>query len=127
MAENSSLGFKFPKELRLLSRYDFERAKKGARRLYGKYLLLEVVSSSKNASRLGITVTKKYGTSPQRNRFKRLCRELFRLSKEMIPCHLDIHLRPKMGEEKVMHTISMGELQNDFCMLIAKISIVSHT
>ena len=42
------------------------------------------------ASRLGIVVTKKVGSSPERNRIKRLCRECFRLWPELVPPGIDL-------------------------------------
>lgn len=46
-------------------------------------------------AKLGITVTKKYGKAHERNRFKRLVRESFRLLLSRIPAELEIHIRPR--------------------------------
>ncbi|TVP95558.1 MAG: ribonuclease P protein component [Planctomycetaceae bacterium] len=47
------------------------------------------------ASRLGITVPKKTGSAPVRNRWKRWIREAFRTQQSELPCGLDIIVRPK--------------------------------
>jgi ribonuclease P protein component len=49
------------------------------------------------AARLGMVVTKKVGSSPERNRIRRVCRECFRTWPGMIPDGVDFIVIPKSG------------------------------
>lgn len=67
---------KFPKSARLRTGREFkEMVKKGERRV-GRYLCLDYRPSK--SLRLGISASTRFGSSPERNRFKRLVREAFR-------------------------------------------------
>lgn len=63
-----------------------------SKRFVGKWIILDVRNNRMNQIRLGITVTKKFGKAHQRNRFKRLMREAFRLSSHQLPPEIDIHV-----------------------------------
>lgn len=43
-----------------------------------------------STTRLGLVVTKKVGSSPERNRVKRLCRECFRTWPDFLPDGVDL-------------------------------------
>ena len=47
------------------------------------------------AARLGMVVTKKVGSSPERNRIRRVCRECFRTWPAMLPAGIDFIVIPK--------------------------------
>ena len=47
--------------------------------------------------RIGITIPKKTGNAVQRNRWKRLIRESFRIQREKLPSGYDFVVRPKRG------------------------------
>jgi ribonuclease P protein component len=50
-----------------------------------------------SCARLGIVVTKKIGSSPQRNRIKRVCRECFRTWPELVPDGIDLVVIARNG------------------------------
>jgi ribonuclease P protein component len=50
-------------------------------------------------SRLGLSVSKKFGGAVQRNRIRRLLREAYRLTKEAFPTGYDLVLIPRPQEE----------------------------
>lgn len=68
-------------------------------------------------SRLGITVSKKTGSSVQRNYIKRCVREYFRLHKSRFPEASDIVFTAKPGADHLKYTDMAGEfdalLHND--------------
>lgn len=86
--------FTFPKSARLLTSSQFRRVAKYGAPLSGKYLALQVCESKMPFVKLGLTVSRKYGKAVKRNRFKRLVREAFRLSKHELPPSLHFNIRP---------------------------------
>lgn len=61
----------------------------------GKWIVVKVRPNKSSVPKLGITVTKKFGKSHDRNRFKRLVREAFRLTKSHYFLGLDILVLPR--------------------------------
>jgi ribonuclease P protein component len=88
--------FKFTKSSRLLRRSEYKRLYHSSTTIAGKYLVLDYCKGTSLCPRLGITVTKKYGKSHDRNRFKRLVREAFRKTQSALPEDLEINVRPRV-------------------------------
>lgn len=100
----------FPKEVRLLRRKEFQIAKLG-KRFVGKYLCVELNHSGKGA-RLGISASSKFGDAPERNRFKRMVREAFRLNFSRL-ARGDFHVAPrKFAKEATLDQISKELLKS---------------
>jgi ribonuclease P protein component len=99
----------FPKKSRLLERSQFLRVQSGGKRLQTRSLLLLSLANRLGFTRLGIAVSKKYGPSVQRNRFKRLVREVFRRNRELFPAGSDVVVVPK----KVSHAIGYSTLTEE--------------
>lgn len=93
-AQNVNSCVKFPKQFRLLTKRDFNALKGNSKRLVGKTLCIDYRISPKGVSRLGISASGKFGTSCERNRFKRLTREAFRIARLHLP-PLDLHVVPR--------------------------------
>lgn len=66
---------------RIRRRAEFERAYKQGTRIRGRYATLFVLANQLEVGRLGIAASKKLGGAVQRNRAKRLIREVFRRNK----------------------------------------------
>ena len=60
---------------------------------------------SEGHTRLGISISKKVGSAPQRNRWKRLIREAFRLNQHSLPPNLLIVVRPRKDAVPNLHFI----------------------
>lgn len=69
--------------MRLRSRKEFQRVAREGKRLVGRFLCIDYRRSDK--SKLGISASARYGSAPERNRFKRLVREAFRNNYSILP------------------------------------------
>jgi ribonuclease P protein component len=56
-------------------------------------------------SRIGFSISRKYGGAVQRNRLRRLYREAFRLLKDQLPVGLDLVLIPRSQSEPTIADI----------------------
>src|SRR5438309_4972022 len=78
---------------RIRRRADFRQAYEHGARVHGRYSTLFILPNKLDVGRLGIAATKKLGGSVQRNRAKRLIREVFRRTK--IAPGVDVVIIPK--------------------------------
>lgn len=92
--------------MRLRSRKDYKRMRQGVQSYIGRWMILDIRPNQTSASRLGLTVTRRYGKSHDRNRFKRLAREAFRLAYPLFPQGIDMIIRPRsMAAQATMQQI----------------------
>ena len=95
----------FPARLRLKQRREFLRVQRGGRKHQLRHFIVFAApcvparesSSEPSPTRLGITVTRKVGNAVQRNRIKRLVREVFRQNRERLPSGIDLVFVAKQG------------------------------
>ena len=85
----------FPRARRIRSSADFDAAFARGRRVSGNDALLVVKRNEGALTRLGISVGRKFGNSPERNRAKRLLREAFRLERPCLPEGFDLVIVPR--------------------------------
>ena len=93
-APDDSLGNTFPKSARVLHNRQFQKILRTGAKAPGSHILIHYRSQSLTRPRLGITVSKKHGKAHDRNRFKRVVREAFRLCQNQFPQDLEIHVMP---------------------------------
>ena len=78
---------------RIRHRPEFERAYANGVRIHGRFMTLFVLANGGVTPRLGVAATRKMGSAVERNRAKRLARELFRRRKAVVG--LDIVIVPR--------------------------------
>jgi ribonuclease P protein component len=87
----------FPKSYRVRKQVDFDRVHRAKTYAADEILVLRASRNGLAHPRLGLSVSKKVGNAVVRNRWKRLIREAFRLSRERIPDGMDFVARPRRG------------------------------
>lgn len=92
---------------------DFRRVNAQGAKKYGAHLVITISPNGKGATRVGVTVTKKFGKAHDRNRFKRLVREAFRLNQTKIPQGLDMNVRPT----KPAHDLTLTQVEKELLTL----------
>ena len=75
---------------RLRVSYQFKRVYDKGRRYNSPLFTFFVIKNNEPVSRLGVTVTRKVGNSVERNRCKRILREIFRQNKKLLIDHYDL-------------------------------------
>ena len=89
----------FRKHEHLLTPAEFQRVYDRRRSASDAGIILYARENALPHSRIGLSVSRKYGGAVQRNRIKRLYREAFRLEKERLPVGLDFILIPRTQQE----------------------------
>jgi ribonuclease P protein component len=89
----------FPKALRLRRRPQFLTVQRDGVRRHTPHLVVIRREGETGAPRLGITVSARVGNSVERNRIKRLLREVFRHRRaDLAPFDLVVIAKPGAGE-----------------------------
>ncbi len=106
--------YTFTKKERILKRPEFIRLSKYGKKITNRSFLVLYLPGKGERLRLGVTVTKKIGHAPARNRIKRLTREYFRLNKHKITNNCDINIIVKKGVAKLSSSEIFSSLQYIF-------------
>lgn len=88
----------FTKDQRIRKKTEFEAVFARRQRAFDGPIGVYVAPNQQPQSRLGISMSRKVGTAPRRNRIKRMLRESFRLQQHMLPAGWDIVVVPKPHE-----------------------------
>jgi ribonuclease P protein component len=96
---------------RLKKRYEFRRVQLSGRRIHTPHFLVVVQANALPNTRLGITVTKKVGTAVERNRIKRVVREVFRRNRFLFPASHDVVFIAKREAKGITYQTLLAELQ----------------
>jgi ribonuclease P protein component len=84
---------------------DFQRVYDRRRSVSDPTLLVYACENGLPYARLGLSVSRKYGSAARRNRLRRLYREAFRLTRAELPTGLDLILIPRSGEEPTLEAL----------------------
>ena len=95
---------------RLKKRYEFRQVQLSGRRIHTPRFLLFVRPNALPNTRVGITVTKKVGNAVQRNRIKRVVREVFRRNRQLFPASHDIVFIAKREAKGITYEALLAEL-----------------
>jgi ribonuclease P protein component len=87
----------FRPEHRVRKQADFDRAYQARIFAADAVLIVNAAANGMPHSRLGLSIGKIVGNAVVRNRWKRLVREAFRLSRGELPAGLDFVVRPQKG------------------------------
>lgn len=83
------------KKLRLRKNRDFQAVFSSGKGYWNRQFTLIIKKNPTGQTRLGFTVSKKYGTSVERNKIKRRLREIIRNNKYLLVEGYDMVLLPK--------------------------------
>ena len=97
---------------RLKKRHEFRQVQLSGRRIHTRHFLIVVQPNALQNTRLGITVTKKVGTAVQRNRIKRVVREVFRRNRPLFPASHDVVFIAKRGSTDIDYGSLLSELEH---------------
>jgi ribonuclease P protein component len=115
--------FPFTRAHRLTHAKEFDAVFKARNSSRGSRIIVHGLANGLAWSRLGLSVGRKFGNAVARNRFKRLCREAFRLSQHDLPPGWDFVLTPVLPPKSTpkggdqWRTITLHEILTD---LLAK-------
>jgi len=100
---------RFQPDERIRRRAEFQQVYERGARIGGRYATLFVLPNERKVGRLGIAATKKLGGAVERNRAKRLIREVFRRNK--VAPGFDVVVVPK----RELLDASLTVLEAEYC------------
>lgn len=92
---------KFLRVQRLLNKQEYCRVYNFGRKYVGDKVVVFYLLSQSSYSRLGITITKKWGRAHERNRFKRVVREAYRHEYFNFPLNIEMSIHPRKSYQKL--------------------------
>jgi ribonuclease P protein component len=100
--------FSFGRQFRIRTPAEFDRVYRAKVFAADDVLILNACATELPHPRLGLSVSKKVGGAVVRNRWKRLIREAFRLSRAELPAGIDLVVRPQKGATPELAAITQS-------------------
>ena len=91
---------------RVRAQRDFDRVYAEQAYSADDVLVVRGCSNALDRTRLGLSISRRVGSAPLRNRWKRLIREAFRTRRREIPTGLDLVVRPRRGAKPSFDGVS---------------------
>ncbi len=107
----SHRAFRFLKQYRIRNSADFRRAFERRCSASDAWMVVYGCENGLPHPRLGLSVSRKVGPAVQRNRWKRLLREAFRLQVYELPAGVDLVVLPRRGVEPQLRPLSASIAQ----------------
>ena len=112
-----------PATERIRRRPEFQRVYDTGARAHGKFMTVFTVANGSRSARLGVAATRKIGSSVDRNRAKRLAREVFRRHK--MEAGLDTGPVMKTATTPITEDDTTGDIHDRLAMLGADLMVQS--
>lgn len=117
------MDFSFTKADRILKRNEYIQIAKSGRKLQNEYFIAYYAPGRFDRTRLGVTVTRKFGRAVQRNRIKRFIREYFRLNRHLISGEWDINIIAKKEAADLSSEEIFESLQSIFKRISSRVEL----
>jgi ribonuclease P protein component len=102
---------------RILKHSGYVRLSASGKAVRDQYFIIAFAKSREGRTRLGITASKRVGNAVVRNRLKRIIREIFRISRNLIDGHWDINVIAKKDAAGLSYQEALQALKRLFCKI----------
>jgi len=102
----------FPSVHRLKQRKEFNIAWNRGNKYHTEHFIVIIVENKDGPTRLGITASRKVGGAVQRNRVKRLLREVFRTLYPIVKPYVDFSIIAKKGSTCLSYEEVQSEIKH---------------